>query len=258
MAKLEDIDKSRTPKSVAIIMDGNGRWAKNQGKDRSEGHSVGIKALHDTIEAAKWAGVKYLTVYAFSTENWNRPKKEVDTLMNLIAYALEQETPGMIKEGVRLDMIGDTSKMPQFALDKLRWSIDQTKDCTDITMVLCLSYSSRWEISDTVRRLAQQCVDGKLKPEDIDEQMVSQNLVSATHLPDPDLLIRTGGEKRISNYLLWQISYSELYFTDTLWPDFRHEQLYDAIVDYQTRERRFGKTSAQVQAEAQANAEAEG
>lgn len=250
MAKLEDVDKSRSPKSVAIIMDGNGRWAKLQGKDRSEGHRAGIDSLHDTLEAAKWAGVKYLTVYAFSTENWNRPQKEVDALMMLIAYALGLETPHMVEEGVRLQIIGDFRRIPQFAMDKLNWSMDQTKDGKDITFTICLGYSSRWELSDTMQRIARQCVEGKIKPEDIDEKLISENLCSTPLFPDPDLLIRTGGEKRISNYLLWQISYSELYFVDTLWPDFHHEQLYDALIAYQSRERRFGKTSAQVQAEA--------
>lgn len=249
MAKLEEIDKSRSPKSVAIIMDGNGRWAKAQGKDRSEGHRAGVDSLHDTLEAAKWAGVKYLTVYAFSTENWNRPQKEVDALMTLIAYALELETPSMIKEGVRLQMIGDFSRIPQFALDKLYSSIDKTKEGKDITFTICLSYSSRWELTDAMQRIARQCAEGTLKPEDVNEQLISRSLQSAPIFPDPDLLIRTGGEQRISNYLLWQISYSELYFCDTLWPDFRHEQFYDAILAYQSRERRFGKTSAQVQAE---------
>ncbi|MBR3540969.1 MAG: di-trans,poly-cis-decaprenylcistransferase [Bacteroidales bacterium] len=249
MATLEQIDKTRSPKSVAIIMDGNGRWARQRGMDRSEGHKAGIDSLHDSIEAAKWAGVKYLTVYAFSTENWNRPQKEVDTLMNLIAYAVELETPDMIRKGVRLGMIGDFSRVPKFAMDKLKWSIEQTKDCQDITLIIALSYSARWELVDTMQRLARQCVEGAIKPEEIDQEMISRNLTTSWY-PDPDLLIRTGGEERISNFMLWQISYSELYFTPVLWPDFHHEQFYDAIVDYQSRERRFGKTSAQVQAEA--------
>lgn len=254
MAKLEDIDKSRTPKSVAIIMDGNGRWAKQRGMDRSEGHKAGIDSLHDSIEAAKWAGVKYLTVYAFSTENWNRPQKEVDTLMNLIAYAVEMETPDMIRKGVRLGMIGDFSRVPEFAMKKLHSCIEQTKHCQDITLIIALSYSARWEITDAVRRIAQQCVDGTLKPEDISNDTISQHLTTVDY-PDPDLLIRTGGEQRISNFMLWQISYAELYFTEVLWPDFHHEQFYDAIVDFQQRERRFGKTSAQVQAEQQGEAQ---
>lgn len=253
MAKLEDIDLSRSPKSVAIIMDGNGRWARQRGMDRTEGHKAGVDSLHDTIEAAKWAGVKHLTVYAFSTENWNRPQQEVDALMNLIAYAVELETEDMIKKGVRLGVIGDTTRIPKFAMDKLNWSMEQTRACNEINFYIALNYSSRWELTDTMRRLAQQVKENQLKPEQIDDELISQSLRTAeAGFPDPDLLIRTGGEERISNFLLWQISYSELYFTPVLWPDFHHEQFYDAIVDYQTRERRFGKTSAQVQAEANA------
>lgn len=253
MAKLEDIDLSRSPKSVAIIMDGNGRWARQRGMDRTEGHKAGVDSLHDTIEAAKWAGVKHLTVYAFSTENWNRPQQEVDALMNLIAYAVELETEDMIKKGVRLGVIGDTTRIPKFAMDKLNWSMEQTRACNEINFYIALNYSSRWELTDTMRRLAQQVKENQLKPEQIDDELISQSLRTAeAGFPDPDLLIRTGGEERISNFLLWQISYTELYFTPVLWPDFHHEQFYDAIVDYQTRERRFGKTSAQVQAEANA------
>lgn len=253
MAKLEDIDMARSPKSVAIIMDGNGRWARQRGQDRTEGHKAGVDSLHDTIEAAKWAGVKNLTVYAFSTENWNRPQKEVDALMNLIAYAVELETADMVKKGVRLNMIGDFSRIPEFAMKKLRWSMEQTKDCQDINFYIALSYSSRWEMTAAIQHLAQRCVDGTLKPEEITDKLIGESLATAqVGFPEPDLLIRTGGEQRISNFLLWQISYSELYFTPVLWPDFHHEQFYDAIVEFQSRERRFGKTSAQVQAEAQA------
>jgi len=249
MAKLEQLDLTRVPQHVAVIMDGNGRWAKSRGLDRSLGHKAGVDALHNVLEAAKDAGVKYMTVYTFSTENWNRPQEEVDALMNLIAWSLERETPMMLEKGVRLQMIGDMERLPQFAKDKLHWCFDQTKDCKDITLIIALNYSSRWEITDTVRRLAQQVAAGELKPEDITEGVFSQNLCTAAY-PDPDLLIRTGGEFRISNYMLWQISYSEMYFCDTLWPDYSREDLYDAILSYQTRERRFGKTSAQVQGEA--------
>lgn len=249
MAKLEDLDLTRVPKHVAIIMDGNGRWAKAQGMDRSAGHKAGIDSLHKTLEAAKDAGVKYMTVYSFSTENWNRPKEEVDALMNLIAWGLEMETPGMIEKGVRLQVIGDQSGLPEFAAAKLKNSIEQTKDGKDITFILALNYSSRMEIVHTMRKLAQQAANGDLRPEQIDEQLISQSLFTAEY-PDPDLLIRTGGELRISNYLLWQISYSEFYFCDTLWPEFGREELYDAILEYQNRERRFGKTSEQVQNEA--------
>ena len=246
MAKLEQLDLTRVPQHVAVIMDGNGRWAKAQGQNRSVGHKAGVDALHNMMVAAKDAGIKYITVYTFSTENWNRPKEEVDTLMNLIAWGVERETPGMIENGMRLQVIGDLSRLPEFAYNKLQECVERTKEGKDITLIIALSYSSRWEITNAVQKLAQQAVDGKIKPEEITEQMVSQNLCTAAY-PDPDLLIRTGGEIRISNYLLWQISYSELYFCDTLWPDFAAEDLYEAILSYQTRERRFGKTSAQVQ-----------
>ncbi len=249
MAKLEQLDKTRVPQHVAIIMDGNGRWAKRQGFDRSVGHKAGVDALHRTLEAAQKAGVKWLTVYTFSTENWNRPKQEVDTLMNLIAWAIERETEGMIANGVCLKVVGDMDRLPDTARTKLIDCMANTAKGDKITMVLILSYSSRWEIADTAKRLAEQAVAGKIKPEEIDEKLFNDNL-RTQGMPDPDLLIRTGGELRISNYLLWQISYSELYFCDTLWPDYGAEQLYDALLDYQSRERRFGKTSAQVQAEA--------
>ena len=246
MAKFEQLDLTRVPQHVAVIMDGNGRWAKSRGLDRSLGHKAGVDALHTVLEAAKDAGVKYMTVYTFSTENWNRPKEEVDALMNLVAWSLERETPMMLEKGVRLQMIGDMDRLPEFAQEKLRWCFDQTKEMKDITLIIALKYSSRWEITDTVQRLAKQVADGQLKPEEITEQVFSQNLCTAAY-PEPDLLIRTGGEVRISNYLLWQISYSELYFCDTLWPDYGREDLFEAILSFQTRERRFGKTSAQVQ-----------
>lgn len=248
MAKLEQLDLTRVPKHIAVIMDGNGRWAKAKGYDRSVGHKAGVDALHTVLEAAKDAGVKYMTVYTFSTENWNRPKEEVDALMNLIAWSLERETPMMLEKGVRLQMIGDESRLPEFAREKLHWCFEQTKDMKDITLIIALNYSSRWEITDTMQRLAQKVAAGQMKPEEITEQTISQHLCTAAY-PDPDLLIRTGGEFRVSNYMLWQISYSEMYFCDTLWPNYGREDLYDAILSYQNRERRFGKTSAQVQAE---------
>lgn len=247
MAKLEQLDLTRVPQHVAVIMDGNGRWAKAQGEDRSVGHKAGVDALHNTIVACKEAGVKYITAYTFSTENWNRPKEEVDTLMNLIAWSVERETPGMIENGIRLNVIGNMGRLPEFAQNKLRECMEVTKDGQVITLTIALSYSSRWEIVNAAQQLAQQAAEGKIKPEDITEEMFSQSLCTYD-LPDPDLLIRTGGEVRISNYLLWQISYSELYFCDTLWPEFGAEDLYEAILSFQNRERRFGKTSAQVQA----------
>lgn len=245
MAKISDIDLARVPKHIAVIMDGNGRWAKAQGKDRSEGHKAGVGALHNIIEAASNIGVKFLTVYTFSTENWNRPKDEVDTLMNLIAWAIEMEIEGMLANGVSLKVIGDMNRLPEFARTKLTLCQERTKNCKVITLVLALSYSSKWEIVNAFRKIAEQVETGALRAEDINENLIDRNLETAG-MPDPELLIRTGGEVRISNYLLWQIAYSELYFCDTYWPDFGAEQLYDAVVEYQSRERRFGKTSEQV------------
>lgn len=248
MATLEQIDKTRVPQHIAIIMDGNGRWAKSRGLDRTVGHKEGITALHNVLEGASKVGIKYITVYSFSTENWNRPPQEVDALMNLIAWGIEKEKETMIKRGVRLQILGDISRMPEFARTKTLQCIEDTKHGETATLIVAFNYGSRFEIAGTMQRLAQQVQQGKLKPEDITEQTISDNLLSAG-TPDPDLLIRTGGEQRISNYLLWQIAYSELYFCDTFWPDFGEAELYDAIVDFQNRERRFGKTSEQVKNE---------
>ncbi|MDO4496820.1 MAG: isoprenyl transferase [Bacteroidales bacterium] len=248
MATIDQIDKSRVPQHVAIIMDGNGRWAKAQGYDRSVGHKAGVDSLHTTLEAASQIGIKHLTVYTFSTENWNRPKQEIDTLMNLISFAIQHETEGMIKNGVRLRVIGDFDRLPEEARNRLTQCMNDTAKGEKISLNLALSYSSRWEITRMVQEAAQAAAAGTLKPEDIDENYVSSHLTTRD-IPDPELLIRTGGEERISNYLLWQIAYSELYFCDTYWPDFSAENLYEAIVDYQQRERRFGKTSAQIQEE---------
>ncbi len=248
MATLEQLDKARMPKHVAIIMDGNGRWAKAQGLDRSAGHKAGIGALHNVLEAAGKAGVKYLTVYTFSTENWNRPKEEVDALMNLVAWGIDQEKEALVKKGVRLIILGDISRMPDFARTKTVECMEATKNGNVINLVVAFNYGSRFEIAGAMQRIAQQVQQGALKIEDISEQTVTDNLLTAG-IPDPELLIRTGGEQRISNYLLWQIAYSELYFCNTYWPEFGESDLYDAILDYQGRERRFGKTSAQVQEE---------
>lgn len=250
MATLDQIDKTRVPKHVAITMDGNGRWAKAQGLDRSAGHKAGVDALHNVLVAARKAGVKYLTVYTFSTENWNRPQQEVDTLMNLISFAIQRETEGLIKNGVRLLVIGDFDRLPEEARNRLTQCMSDTAAGDAITLVLALSYSSRWEIVRMAQQIASDAVEGKISAVEIDEKYVSNHLTTA-NIPDPELLIRTGGEQRISNYLLWQIAYSELYFCDTYWPDFGEEALFDAILDYQQRERRFGKTSAQIQAEAE-------
>ncbi len=245
MSIVDNIDKSRLPRHVAIIMDGNGRWAKQRNLDRSQGHIEGVNTVRKVTEIASEIGIGYLTLYTFSTENWNRPKEEVDALMNLIVVAIERETPDLIKNNVRLTMIGDTGRMPQFARDRLARCISDTAHCTGLTLCLALSYSARWEIVEACRKIAVQVRDGELKAEEIDDATFAAGL-STQGIPDPDLLIRTAGDLRISNFLLWQIAYAELYFTDTFWPDFTKEEFCRAIIDYQCRERRFGKTSEQV------------
>lgn len=245
MSLIEKIDLQRVPRHIAIIMDGNGRWAKQRNLDRSQGHRKGLDVVHEITNDAADIGVECLTLYAFSTENWNRPQEEVDALMALVVYGIERETPGMIENGVRLSVIGDTSRMPAEVQRRLHKCIEDTSGGTRITLNLALSYSARWEITHVAQLLAQKACDGALKPEDIDENLFS-SLLTTAHLSDPDLLIRTGGELRISNFLLWQLSYAEFYFTDEYWPDFDKESLYKAILDYQSRERRFGKTSEQI------------
>lgn len=242
------IDPTRIPAHVAIIMDGNGRWAKEQGKERSFGHEKGVDTVRQITEIASELGVKYLTLYTFSTENWNRPKQEVDLLMNLVVTAIEQQTPELIRNNVRLTVVGDTQRMPDFARKRLERCISDTSKDTGLVLCLALSYSSRWEIVEACRQIAQQAKDGTVNPDEINEDTIAQHLATAA-MPDPDLLIRTGGDLRISNYLLWQIAYSELYFTSKYWPAFTREDFIDAIVDFQSRERRFGKTSEQVQSE---------
>ena len=249
---LEDkIDLQRVPRHIAIIMDGNGRWAKERNLDRSQGHRKGLDVVHEITNDAADLGVECLTLYAFSTENWNRPQAEVDALMSLVVFGIERETPGMIENGVRLNVIGDTSRMPAEVQKRLFKCIEETSKGSRITLNLALSYSARWEITHVAQKLAQEACDGKIKPEEITEQLFASQLTTA-HLTDPDLLIRTGGEVRISNFLLWQLSYAEFYFTDEYWPDFNKESLCRAIIDYQNRERRFGKSSEQVQATDQA------
>ncbi|ROT10531.1 isoprenyl transferase [Muribaculaceae bacterium Isolate-104 (HZI)] len=242
---IDKIDRNRVPGHVAIIMDGNGRWAKERSMDRSAGHVEGVNTVRRITEAASEAGVRYLTLYAFSTENWNRPKEEVAALMHLIVVAIERETPDLIKNNVRLDMIGDFSRMPQEALQRLRQCIADTSGCTGLTLNLALSYSSRWEITEAARKIAADVAAGKLNAEDITDSTVGSYLTTAS-MPDPDLLIRTGGDNRISNFLLWQIAYSEIYITPTYWPDFSKEDFYRAVLEYQSRERRFGLTSEQL------------
>ncbi|MCM1482721.1 MAG: isoprenyl transferase [Muribaculaceae bacterium] len=245
LSLLNQIDPCRIPRHVAVIMDGNGRWAKAQGMARSEGHVKGVSTVRTITEAASQAGVGYLTLYTFSTENWNRPQDEVDTLMHLIVTAIERETPDLIKNNIRLTAIGDLGRMPAEALDRLRRCMDDTSICTGMTLVLALSYSSRWEITEACRALARKIKVGEADIADITPDAVSASLTTAG-IPDPDLLIRTGGDVRISNFLLWQIAYAELYFTDTFWPDFSAEEFYKALLQYQRRERRFGMTSEQL------------
>ena len=245
MSLIEKIDKNRLPRHVAIIMDGNGRWAKAKGKDRSFGHQEGVVSVRKIMDAVTQLGLKYLTLYTFSTENWNRPEEEVQALMSVLVSAIHRETPDMMKKNVRLTAIGDLSRLREDAYNTLQECIDTTSANTGTTLVLALSYSSRWEITRAARQLAQEVLEQKINPNDITEAMVSDHLTTK-NIPDPDLLIRTGGEKRISNFLLWQLSYAEFFFTDVFWPDFREEELYEAILYYQQRERRFGKTSEQL------------
>ena len=241
----ELIDKERLPRHIAIIMDGNGRWAKKQGLARMFGHKQGVETVHNITVAATKLGIEYLTLYTFSTENWNRPKEEVDALMTLLVDTIVKETPTLMNNNVRLQTIGDIERLPESTKQKFLGCIDQTSRNTGLTMVIALIYSARWEITEAVRAAVKLAQEGKMRAEDVNEQLVA-SLMTTKDMPDPDLLIRTSGEYRISNFLLWQLAYSELYFTDCLWPEFTEEEFYKAIVDYQKRERRFGKTSEQV------------
>lgn len=245
MTYKEQIDSTRIPRHIAVIMDGNGRWAKAHGLMRMFGHKKGVEVVHNITEAAAQLGLQYLTLYTFSTENWNRPKEEVDALMNLFVDTIVKETPTLMNNNVRLLTIGDTDRLPEQARNKFLECIRQTSGNTGLKMVIALSYSSRWELTHAMQLVAEDVKNGQLLPEQVTEATVEQYLTTAG-MPDPDLLIRTSGELRISNFLLWQLAYSELYFTDLLWPDFTEEEFYHAIVDYQHRERRFGKTSEQV------------
>lgn len=236
----------RIPQHIAIIMDGNGRWATERGKERSYGHQAGVESVRRITSECTRLGVKYLTLYTFSTENWNRPADEVAALMGLVLTALEDEL--FMKNDVRFQVIGDIDRLPEEVQKKLQETIDHTADNKAMTMVIALSYSSRWEITKAVKEISTLVAEGKAKADDINEDFISKHLVTS-FMPDPDLLIRTGGELRISNYLLWQIAYSELYFCDTYWPDFAEADLHKAIASYQSRQRRFGKTEEQVEQE---------
>ena len=241
----EQVDLDNLPKHIAVIMDGNGRWAKKRGGLRIFGHQSAITAVRETVEAAAELGVEYLTLYAFSTENWSRPAMEVSALMQLLVSTISKETATLSKNNIRLQTIGDTGSLPASCQKELMEAIELTKNNTRMTLVLALSYSGRWELTQAMRKMATAVEQGQLAANDITEQTVERYLAPAG-MPDPELLIRTSGEMRISNFLLWQLAYTELYITELLWPDFRKQHLYEAIISYQSRERRFGKTSEQL------------
>lgn len=245
MSFKEKLITEKIPQHIAIIMDGNGRWAAQFGNERTFGHEHGVDSVRSVVEGAGEIGIKFLTLYAFSTENWGRPKSEIDALMGLFVQSIMEETDELLKNNVRLRMIGDIESLPADVQEKFRWSVNRLKDCTGLTLVLALSYSSKWEIVEAMKKIAVAVKKGDLLPEDINSETVDCFL-NTSDIPDPELLIRTSGEHRISNFLLWQIAYSELYFTPKLWPDFRKEDLFEAIYDFQHRERRFGKTSDQL------------
>lgn len=241
----QQIDIERLPKHIAVIMDGNGRWAKERGKQRIFGHQSAIVSVRETTEACAELGVKYLTLYAFSTENWNRPAMEVAGLMSLFSKAVAEEVSTLNKNDIRLNAIGDLKSLPQANYDQLMQAIETTKDNKRMTLTLALSYSGRWDIANAMKNMALEVANSKLNPESITQDTINTYL-STAGMPDPELLIRTSGEERISNFLLWQLAYSELYFTPKYWPDFRKDDLYEAVINYQHRERRFGKTSEQI------------
>lgn len=239
------VDLQKLPRHIAIIMDGNGRWAKQKGKFRIFGHRHAINAVRDSVEACAELGVECLTLYAFSTENWKRPKIEVEALMELLVSSIHKERETLKKNNIRLQAIGDINSLPKQCVKELHEAFEYTKDCTRMTLFLALSYSAKWEMLEAIKNISKQVADGKISSDQITEQMVSDNLTTAGY-PDPELMIRTSGEHRISNFLLWQLAYAELYFTNTLWPDFTKEHLYEAILNFQKRERRFGLTSEQL------------
>lgn len=241
----DQIDRKKLPNHVAVIMDGNGRWAKRRGFVRTLGHEKGVDAVRNTVEAAAELGIRYLTMYAFSTENWNRPKYEIDALMRILVNSLHGEMKTLMKNNIRLTAIGDLKSLPAKSYRELMKSIDETSGNTGLTLILALSYSSRWELVEAARSMARKVASHELDPEKIDISTITSFLTTSA-IPDPELLIRTSGESRISNFLLWQIAYAELYFTSTLWPDFGEEDFYKAILDFQRRERRFGLTSEQI------------
>lgn len=245
MGAREQIDPAKIPSHVAIIMDGNGRWAKQKGKLRVFGHQSAVKAVRDTTEGAAELGIRYLTLYAFSTENWSRPKQEVDALMELLVHTISKERPTLNKNDIRLLAIGNLDSLPKKCHAELMEAIEDTRNNKRMSLILALSYSSKWEITEAVKAISKKVQNGEISADEINEQLISDNLTTSG-IPDPELMIRTSGEYRISNYLLWQLAYAELYFTDKLWPDFRREDLFEAILDFQKRERRFGLVSEQL------------
>lgn|SRR5574343_43601 len=247
MSLKSKIDNGKLPKHIAIIMDGNGRWAKGKGKFRIFGHQNGVKSVREATEACAELGVEYLTLYAFSTENWNRPQLEVMALMELLVSTIKKETATLMKNNIRLAAIGNLNDLPKKCYSELTSAIEETKNNSRMTLVLALSYSAKWDITNAVKTIAQQVQQGQLALADITDQTIDEHL-STKGIPNPELMIRTSGEHRISNFLLWELAYSEFYFTEKLWPDFEREDLYEAILDYQQRERRFGKTSEQITA----------
>ena len=247
---IDQIDKNKLPKHIAIIMDGNGRWAEEKGQERLYGHYHGVESVRNIVEGCAELGVEYLTLYAFSTENWDRPRAEVDGLMSLLVDTIRKEVPILNKNNIRMHMIGNMEMLPADAQKALDEAIDMTSHNTGLNLIMALSYSSRWELVNAVKNIGIDVKAGKIDPETIDQQMLQQYL-NTSKFPDPELMIRTSGEYRISNFLLYQLAYAELYFTNTRWPDFRKENLYEAILDFQFRERRFGKTGKQIQNEAQ-------
>jgi undecaprenyl diphosphate synthase len=248
MSLKDQIIMDRLPRHIAIIMDGNGRWAEEKGQDRLYGHFHGVESVRNIVEGAAELGIEYLTLYAFSTENWDRPVREVTGLMELLVETIRKEVPTLNKNNIRLHVIGDMSMLPEYAKKALEEALDLTSHNTGLNLVMALSYSSRWELVEAVRKIAEEVKAGRLEPAMVNQDVLEKFLVT-NELPDPELMIRTSGEYRISNFLLYQLAYAELYFTSTRWPDFRKEHLYEAIIDFQKRERRFGKTSRQVQSD---------
>jgi undecaprenyl diphosphate synthase len=246
MSLKEKLNPERLPNHIAIIMDGNGRWAKEQGKDRLFGHYHGVESVRNIVEGCAELGIRYLTLYAFSTENWDRPKDEVTGLMELLVQTIRLEVATLNKNNIRLQIIGNINMLPPSAQQELNEACEETKNNSGLTLVMALSYSSRWEILEAVRNIGVDIKNGQIEPSEVDDELFKKYLCTS-EIPDPELMIRTSGEFRISNFLLYQLAYSELYFSDVLWPDFRKENLYEALLDFQKRERRFGKTSEQVQ-----------